>query len=87
MAWREIIYQYDGSFEGLLCCVFESYAHREIPAEVCPPEEGQLNFFGARDIPTDPQRARRVAAGLERLGAQVNPKVVLSVFAAKLRTV
>jgi len=26
MAWREIIYQYDGSFEGLLCCVFENIA-------------------------------------------------------------
>ena len=29
MAWREIIYQYDGSFEGLLCCVFESYTKKE----------------------------------------------------------
>ena len=67
----DMAYCYDGSFAGFLCCVFESYARREIPAEVCPPEEGQLNFFGARDIPTDPQRARRVAAGLERLGAQV----------------
>ena len=67
----DVAYCYDGSFAGFLCCVFESYARREIPAEVCPPEEGQLNFFGARDIPTDPQRARRVAAGLERLGAQV----------------
>ena len=68
----DVAYCYDGSFAGFLCCVFESYARREIPAEVCPPEEGQLNFFGARDIPTDPQRARRVAAGLERLGAQVS---------------
>ena len=38
-------YCYDGSFAGFLCCVFESYARKEIPAEVCPPEEGQLNFF------------------------------------------
>ena len=67
----DVAYCYDGSFAGFLCCVFESYARREIPAEVCPPEEGQLNFFGVRDIPTDLQRARRVAAGLERLGAQV----------------
>ena len=29
MAWREIIYQYDGNFEGLLCCVFESYTKKE----------------------------------------------------------
>ena len=32
MAWREIIYQYDGSFEGLLCCVFESYTKKERPS-------------------------------------------------------
>ena len=31
MAWREIIYQYDGSFEGLLCCVFESYTKKRTP--------------------------------------------------------
>ena len=61
----DVAYCYDGSFAGFLCCVFESYARREIPAEVCPPEEGQLNFFGARDIPTDPQRA----AGGSRAGA------------------
>ena len=49
-------YCYDGSFAGFLCCVFESYARKEIPAEVCPPEEGQLNFFGTRQIFTDEQR-------------------------------
>lgn len=50
-------YCYDGSFAGFLCCVFESYARKEIPAEVCPPEEGQLNFFGTRQIlPTSSTR-------------------------------
>ena len=28
------VYVYDGSFDGLLCCVFESYAARELPADV-----------------------------------------------------
>ena len=27
-------YCYDGSFAGFLCCVFESYARKEIPTEV-----------------------------------------------------
>ena len=70
----DVAYCYDGSFAGFLCCVFESYARREIPAEVCPPEEGQLNFFGARDIPTDPQRARRLA----RVSGQRPPHLGLS---------
>lgn len=68
-------YCYDGSFAGFLCCVFESYARKEIPAEVCPPEEGQLNFFGTRQIFTDEQHARRVAAGLDRLGCAVKDRV------------
>ena len=68
-------YCYDGSFAGFLCCVFESYTRKEIPAEVCPPEEGQLNLCGTRDIPTDLQRARRVAAGLDRLGWQVKDRI------------
>ena len=68
-------YCYDGSFAGFLCCVFESYARKEIPAEVCPPEDGQLNFFGTRQIFTDEQHARRVAAGLDRLGREVKDRV------------
>ena len=71
----DVAYCYDGSFAGFLCCIFESYARREIPSEVCPSDEGQLNLFGTRDIPTDPQRAKRVAAGLERLGGQVKDRV------------
>ena len=24
MTWREVVYEYDGSFDGLLCCIYES---------------------------------------------------------------
>lgn len=72
----DVAYRYDGSFAGFLCCVFESYARHEIPSEICPPEEGQLNLFGAREILTDLQRAKRVAAGLDRLGPQVKDRIV-----------
>ena len=75
-------YCYDGSFAGFLCCVFESYARKENPAEVCPPEEGQLNFFGTRQIFTDEQHARRVAAGLDRLGREVKDRVTTGFLCA-----
>ena len=26
----EMIYEYDGSFEGFLTCIFESYAQKEV---------------------------------------------------------
>lgn len=61
-------YRYDGSFKGFLCCVFESYANREIPSAVLPPDQGQLTLFGVKEIATDPARAQRVARGLDRLG-------------------
>ena len=61
-------YHYDGSFPGFLCCIFESFSRREIPAAVCPPQEAQMTLFGVREIVTDLSHARRVAAGLDRLG-------------------
>jgi len=64
-------YLYDGSFPGFLCCVFESYARKEIPAAVLGPGEGQLTIFGNRSIVTDATRARRVAVGLSRQGGEV----------------
>ena len=49
----DTVYRYDGSFQGFLCCVFESFARREIPAAVCTPQTEQLTLFALRDIPTD----------------------------------
>lgn len=68
-------YHYDGSFPGFLCCIFESFSRREIPAAVCPPEEAQMTLFGVREISTDTARARRVAAGLQRLGPVVRDRI------------
>ena len=55
-----VSYCYDGSFRGFLCCIYESYARRELPAAVQPPEEGQVSLFGCREIPTsaDPRPPR-----------------------------
>lgn len=68
-------YCYDGSFPGFLCCIFESYTKREIPSAVLGPEEGQITFFGTREIVTDTAHARRVANGLTRLGSVVQERI------------
>lgn len=75
-------YHYDGSYAGFLCCIFESFARKEIPAAVCPPQEGQLTLFGAQQIPTDPVRARRVARGLQRLGPTVRERIATGFLAS-----
>ena len=55
----DVIYRYDGSFEGLMCCVFESYDKKEMPHSILC-EEYQLSLFPIKDIPTDVKRAKRV---------------------------
>ena len=34
----DVVYLYDSSFEGFLCCVFESFAQHEIPFAVWTPQ-------------------------------------------------
>ncbi len=57
---QELIYEYDGSFAGFLCCIFESYAHREVPSAIYGGEEIMPTLFDSRRIPTDEGHADRV---------------------------
>ena len=34
----DVVYLYDGSFEGFLCCVYESFAQHELPFAVWTPQ-------------------------------------------------
>lgn len=79
----DTVYRYDGSFQGFLCCVFESFARREIPAAVCTPQTEQLTLFALRDIPTDEKRARRVFAGVGRLGGQLRYRLTTAFLSAE----
>ena len=56
----DILYHYDGSFEGFLSCVFDSYAYKEIPAGICPGGDAEMTLFDCRTVPTDPGHAGRV---------------------------
>ena len=56
----EMVYCYDGSFEGFLCCVFESYANREALTAICRDEDFVPTLFASRMIPTDRDHAGRV---------------------------
>ena len=52
-------YRYDGSFDGFLCCVFESFRRRETPAAILP-QEGPMSLYRERQIDTDAGHAARV---------------------------
>lgn len=66
-----VIYRYDGSYEGLLCVVFESFAAKEQPLDIVPASFAQATLFPVKDISTDPGRAARVADSFPlRLGEE-----------------
>lgn len=71
MAWREVIYEYDGSFDGLLCCIYESYTQKELPTAICHSGELELSLYEVRAIPTNAAHARRVYEGFRRFSPWV----------------
>lgn len=71
MLQNDVVYLYDGSFAGFLCCVFAAFENREQPAEIWPFDAEQPTLFRLRDIDTDTARADRVHAGIhKKLGPQ-----------------
>ncbi|MGV8096192.1 MAG: TIGR03915 family putative DNA repair protein [Mangrovibacterium sp.] len=57
---------YDGSFEGFLTVIFECYARKIIPVDICREKAFQENLFiGKLYIPCDEQKADRVWKALK----------------------
>ena len=66
MTWREVVYEYDGSFDGLLCCIYESYMQKELPAAFF--RTGELNLlYAGNDGVTDAIFLRSVLHVFPRL--------------------
>lgn len=55
------MYVYDGSFEGLLCCVFESYEKKEMPVEI---KNDCITLYEIKFIALDESKAERVLNGI-----------------------
>ena len=66
-----LAYTYDGSFEGLLCCVFESYTWKEIPLAVHSSGEDQGLLLESKWIETDMDKAERV---LKSIPLRISPE-------------
>ena len=66
----DIVYCYDGSGEGLLCCIFDAYARRERPMIIWSGEAEEPTLFDVHRVHTDPVHAQRVKRAIEtQLGA------------------
>ena len=62
----DLIYRYDGSFDGMLSCVFESFYAKERPGRIEGPDSAQLSLLPVKNIPTDAERAVRVRTAITR---------------------
>lgn len=62
----DLAYSYDGSFEGLMSCVFEAFAQHESPAMLLTPASEQLCLLPMKSIETDGEKSDRVLTGLAR---------------------
>lgn len=60
----DVVYRYDGSFDGLLSCIFQSYVRHELPCAVLAPDNTQSMLFETISIETDHEQAARVASGV-----------------------
>ncbi len=61
-----VIYYYDGSFDGLMCCLFESAFRNERPADILIEGEGQACLFETHAVATDNGRAAQVKEEIRR---------------------
>ncbi len=65
------VYCYDGSFDGLLCCMFESYESNEIPSDVLPEGADLPLLLPVKTIETDAIKAKRVLKSIpQKMGYQ-----------------
>jgi len=77
----DVVYRYDGTLDGFLCCVYESYANREMPVAILGPEDEQLSLLTTREVETDAFRAARV---LKSIPARISEDAMYLVERAML---
>ena len=78
MALREdVVYRYDGTPDGMLTCIFESYRLHEFPSAILSPRDAQCSLFETRFIPSDQEKAERVLNGLRRTAGHEAADLVL----------
>jgi probable DNA metabolism protein len=62
-----LAFRYDGTFDGLLCAVFDAYALKRFPGLVLEEDRAApLTATTTHRVETDPRKADRVYSGLER---------------------
>ena len=80
----DLIYQYDGTFDGFLCCVFRAIYEKEDPLAITPEEEAQATLLETVLIDTQPDKAGRVQRSIPAKLGQDALRVVHLCFLSDL---
>lgn len=70
-----LIYLYDDTFFGLMCCIFESYTQKEIPNDILPINSPQISLFKTKLIETNEENAERVHSSIKKMGNNIEELV------------
>ena len=62
----DVIYVYDGSIVGFLCCVHASFYAREMPLDIISMDKQQPSLYEFRFIASDEAKARAVRESISR---------------------
>ena len=62
---KDVIYIYDGSYNGMLCCVFHAVYNKETPFQISSYADMQPSLLDTLYIETNPQKAERVVSAIE----------------------
>lgn len=61
-----LIFSYDGSFEGFLSAVFDSFSMKTIPADIVVADDTEPSLLKIHYVETDFEHAKRVETGIEK---------------------
>ena len=62
---QQVVYVYDGTFEGFLCCVFNFYYNRLKPIAIVTHKDFTPSFYDSFVVETDFEQAYRVRYAIE----------------------
>ncbi len=80
------ILRYDGSFEGLLCCISRIYEEKIVVFKIVKDDEPLSDLFAdVLDVLTDEKRAQRVWSGIQRKASQVSIERILLAYLSEIR--
>ena len=71
MKQLDVIYLYDGSYDGFFCAVYEAIYARQLPIDIVAKNDAQPTLYDLKTILTDESKAARV---MESICRKISPR-------------